>query len=85
MQGTLQEYLLKRLPEYVRQLCEENGEPEEYESSLSMHERELSYGDEEIALAYYMNIPRKTLYRFGYTDDEIDEVMEIFDNVSYPK
>jgi hypothetical protein len=85
MKGTLQDYLLKRLPEYVRELCIKNEAPESYETSLSMHIRDLIYGDEDIILAYYMNIPRQTLYRFGYTNEDIDEKMdEVFSDAVYP-
>lgn len=86
MSETLQAYLLERLPDYVRKLCIDNGEPESYESSLSMHIREVVYGDEDIVLAYYMDIPRSVLHRFGYTDDDIDEKMEeVFTYTEYPR
>ena len=85
-EATLQGYLYKKLPQYIRELTEKNGNPEEYESLLSIHSRELCYGNEDISMAYDMGIPRHTLYRFGYTDEEIDDYMdEMYSNVTYPK
>jgi hypothetical protein len=83
--GELNRYLSKRLPEFIKKLVEENEEPEDYDHVLSMFERELCYGNIEIELAFEMGVPRHTLYRFGYTDEDIDEGMEHFINVTYPK
>jgi hypothetical protein len=84
-EATLERYLLKRIDNYVRYLLADR--PEEIESFSDLLERGLYTGEvSEIELAYDMKVPRKALYRFGYTDKMIDnEMKNYFSNESYPK
>jgi len=80
----LQLYLSKRLPEHTRDhildtMEIKDGTPEyeeEYESHMRLMEMSLWRNGMAFETAMYMEVPRKALYRFGFSNKRIDEEFE---------
>ena len=80
----LMRYLGDRLDEHCRdhvinmmEINEDDPEfKEEFESHKTLMEMVLYREQATIEIAYYMKIPKKALYRFGYTNKEIKEQLE---------
>lgn len=76
MSDTLKDYLYEILDDFVTELIKETGD--DYETTHSVYSRNICYGD-DIETAYYMNVPKDILNKYGYNDNEIDEKMrELF-------
>jgi len=77
-------YLGDRLNEHCRDyvindmdISPDDPEFEEImESHKNLMEMTLYREQSEIEIAYYMEIPKKALYRFGYTNEDIKQELE---------
>ena len=73
--ASIQKYLQDRLDAHCRDFVENemgiNPEDKEFEEEVQDHQHLMEMGtwrnEEIIDTAYYMGIPKKALYRFGYT------------------
>jgi len=76
----LQSYLSKRIPDHILDIIEiKDGTPEyeeEYESHIRLMEMSLWRNGMAFEIAMCMEVPRKVLYRFGFTNKRIDEEFE---------
>ena len=90
--ASIELYLDKRLDEHCRQhvMNEQGINPDtpEFEEELKSFKRSMRMSiwrdSNIIEIAYYMKIPRKALYRFGYTNEMIDEEFEMISHDRYP-
>jgi len=86
----IEKYLQDRLDDHVEDWADEMGiDPEDREEEIESHKKLMEMGiwrnGEIIDTAYYMKIPKKALYRFGYTNKEINRIFsEIFAEDEYP-
>jgi len=79
--SSIEMYLNRKIPAYCREFILnemeiEDGTPEykdEYKSHKRLMEWSLWRDGNIINCAYYMEVPKKTLNRFGLTDKEINE------------
>jgi len=77
-------YLSKRMDEHCRnhvidmmEMDEDHEDfKEEVESYKKLMELVLYREQRDVEVAYYMEIPRTTLRRFGYTYKKLDETLE---------
>ncbi|MCK5616107.1 hypothetical protein KAR91_80330 [Candidatus Pacearchaeota archaeon] len=91
--ASIQKYLDSKLDDHCRDhvinemgIAEDDPEyKEEFESFKGLLEISLWRDWQIIETAYYMKVPKKALYRFGYTNEDIHEEMEsIFADPTYP-
>ena len=86
-------FLSDKIPQHCREHIEtemglKSTDPnydKELRDQIRMMELDLWIEDDIIGTAYYMKIPKNVLYRFGYTDKEINEqFLAIFDESQFP-
>ena len=93
--ASIQGYLQDRLEEHCRDFVEtEMGinpdtDKEEFEEEVRDHMKLMEMGIWRdwsiIDTAYYMEIPKKALYRFGYTKKEINRIfLETWSEEQFP-
>jgi hypothetical protein len=93
--ASVQKYLSDLLEEHCRDHIESNmginpdDDKEEFEEELrdqiQLMEMSIYRDSNIIENAYYMEVPKKALYRFGYTKEEINrEFSDIFAEDEYP-
>jgi len=91
----IEKYLQDRLADHCLRwgmehlLDELESDSPEFIEEVESHKRLMEMGiwrnGEIIDTAYYMKIPKKALYRFGYTKKEINRIFsEIFAEDEYP-
>jgi hypothetical protein len=91
--ASIQDYLFKKVDDHCRDhvvnemgIAENDPEyQEEFDSHKSLLEMSILRDWAFIETAYYMKVPKKALYTFGYTNKDIHEEMEsIFADPTYP-
>jgi len=91
--ASVQKYLQDKLDEHCQDYVQTNmqldPDDEEYDEEVQDHKQLMEMGiwrnEEIISTAYYMEIPKKALYRFGYTKAEINRIFsDEFAEDEYP-
>jgi hypothetical protein len=89
--ASVQKYLDSKLEDHCRNHLIDEGwsvdDPDfknELESFLKLMHMSLWRNYEILSTAYYMKIPKKALYRFGYTKDEINKEFKSEFGCDYP-
>jgi len=86
----IEKYLQDRLDDHVESWADEMSiDPEDREKEMESHKKLMEMAiwrnGEIIETAYYMKIPKKALYKFGYTKKEINRIFsDTFSEDEYP-